>query len=209
MPFAGIINKPPDKTAMDFTSENFMQCTTQILSGIVSYFMQPYYFITGLITKIVKVLQKAVDMIRFVMEYIRFQAEKTFSIIIGRIVNVMVPVRLILTKIKDTLQKTIGVAVTGLYTVYGAYLALKAFIGSFLMICIIALVVLVALIIILWIMPWTWPVAAASTVFFLLIAIPIAIIAGWMGHILNISSKRVPNKPSCFDKKAYPNFFCC
>ena len=200
MPFAGIINKPPDKTAMDFTSENFMQCTTQILSGIVSYFMQPYYFITGLITKIVKVLQKAVDMIRFVMEYIRFQAEKMFSIIIGRIVNVMVPVRLILTKIKDTLQKTIGVAVTGLYTVYGAYLALKAFIGSFLMICIIALVVLVALIIILWIMPWTWPVAAASTVFFLLIAIPIAIIAGWMGHILNISSKRVPGKPSCFDK---------
>ena len=137
MPFAGIINKPPDKTAMDFTSENFMQCTTQILTGIVSYFMQPYYFITTLITKIMKVLQKAIDMIRFVMEYIRFQLDKMFSIIVGRIVNVMIPVRIILTKIKDTLQKTIGVAVTGLYTVYGAYLALKAFIGSFLMICII------------------------------------------------------------------------
>ena len=49
-------------------------------------------------------------------------------------------------------------------------------------------------------MPWTWPVAAASTVFFLLLAIPISIIAGWMTHILNISSNRVPNKPSCFDK---------
>ena len=123
-----------------------------------------------------------------------------FSIVIGRIVNVMVPVRLILTKLKDTLQKTIGVAVSGLYTVYGAYLALKAFIGSFLTLCIIALVILVAAIIIMWIMPWTWPVAAASTVFFLLIAIPIGIIAGWMVHILNIQSKRVPGKPSCFDK---------
>ena len=129
MPFAGIINKPPDKSAMDFTSENFMQCTTQILTGIVSYFMQPYYFITSLITKIAGVLQKAVDAIRFVMNYIRFQLDRMFTTVIGRIVNVMIPVRLILTKIKDTLQKTIGVAVTGLYTVYGAYLALKAFIG--------------------------------------------------------------------------------
>jgi len=80
---------------------------------------------------------------------------KMFGIVIGRIVNVMVPLRIILTKLKDTMQKTIGVAVTGLYTVYGAYLGLKAFIGAFLMICIIALIVLVALIIILWIMPWT------------------------------------------------------
>tara|TARA_B110000977_G_scaffold6944_1_gene9651 strand:+ start:3987 stop:5576 length:1590 start_codon:yes stop_codon:yes gene_type:complete len=200
MPFVGIINKPPNKTAMDFTSENFMQCTTQILTGIVSYFMQPLYFITTIITKIVGVLQKAVDMVRFVMAYIKFQLDKMFSIIISRMVNVMVPLRLILTKIKDTLQKTIGVAVAGLYTVYGAYMALKAFIGSFLMICIIALVVLIALIIILWIMPWTWPVAATSTVFFLLLAIPISITAGWMTHILKMSSRRVPNKPSCFDK---------
>ena len=200
MPFAGFINKPPNKTASEFTSEKFMQCTTQILSSIVSYFMQPYYFITNLVAKIVQVLQKAVDAIRFVLEYLRFQLNRMFTIVIGRIVNVMVPVRIILTKIKDTLQKTIGVAVTGLYTVYGAYLALKAFIGAFLMICIIALIVLVALIVILWIMPWTWPVAAATTVFFVIVAVLIAIIAGWMIHILNISSKRVPNKPNCFDK---------
>ena len=88
--------------------------------------MQPYYFITGIVAKIVKVLQKAVDMIRFVLEYLRFQLNRMFSIVIGRIVNVMVPIRVILTKIKDTLQKTIGVAVTGLYTVYGAYLAVES-----------------------------------------------------------------------------------
>ena len=200
MPFAGIINKPPNKSAMDFTSENFIQCTTQILTGVVSYFMKPIYFITGIITKIVKILQKAMDLIRFVIKYIKFQLDRIFTLIIGRLVNVMIPVRIILTKIKDTLQKTIGVAVAGLYTVYGAYMALKAFIGSFLMICIIALVVLIALIIVLWIMPWTWPLAASSTIFFLLLAIPISITAGWMTHILNISSNRVPNKPSCFDK---------
>ena len=200
MPFAGWINKPPNKSASDFTSENFMECTTAILSSIVSYFMQPFYFISNLVAKIVKVLQKAVDAIRFVMEYLRFQLDRMFSIVIARIVNVMVPVRIILTKLKDTLQKTAAIAVTGLYTVYSAYLAIKAFVGAFLMICIIALIVLVALIIVLWIMPWTWPVAAVTTVFFVIVAVFIAIIAGWMIHILNISSKRVPDKPSCFDK---------
>ena len=200
MPFAGIINKPPDKTAMEFTSENFMQCTTQILTSVVSYFMKPLYFITGLVTKIVKVLEKAIGMIRWVLAYLKIQLNKMFSLVIARIVNVMVPVRIILIKLKDTMNKTVGVVTGALYTVYAAYLAMKAFIGAFLMICIIALVVLVATIIILWIMPWTWPVAAASTVFFLLIAIPIAIIAGWMTHILDIQSKRTPDKPSCFDK---------
>jgi hypothetical protein len=200
MPFAGIINKPAGKTAAEFTSENFMQCTTQILTSVVSYFMKPLYFITGLLTKITKVLEKAVNMIRWVLAYLKFQLDKMFTLVIGRIVNVMVPVRIILIKLKDTLNKTVGVATSALYTVYGAYLAMKAFIGAFLMICIIALVVLVATIIILWIMPWTWPVAAVSTVFFLLIAIPVAIISGWMIHILDIQSKKVPGKPNCFDK---------
>ena len=42
---------------------------------------------------------------------------------VGRVVNVMVPLRKIVIKIKDTLQKTIGVAVTaGLYTVYSVHI---------------------------------------------------------------------------------------
>jgi hypothetical protein len=200
MPFAGIINKPPNKTAMEFTSENFMQCTTQILSGVVSYFMQPLYFITGLITKIAKVLEKSINMIRMILAYLKLQLNKMISLLVGRLVNVMIPLRVIIIKLTDSLNKMTGVARVALYTVYGAFLALKAFMGAFLMICIIALTVLVAVISILWIMPWTWPVAATSTVFFLLIAIPIAIIAGWMAHILDIQSKKVPGKPSCFDK---------
>ena len=39
-----------------------------------------------------------------------------------------------------------------------------------------------------------------ATAFFVLLSIPVAIIAGWMIHILNISSRSVPNKPGCFDK---------
>ena len=50
---------------------------------------------------------------------------------------------------------------------------------------------------------FTWPAAAAGTAFFLLISIPTAIIAAYMGHILNLTTRSVPpkpDKPSCFDK---------
>ena len=36
--------------------------------------------------------------------------------------------------------------------------------------------------------------------FFVLLAIPVGIVAGWMIHILNIQSRSVPKKPGCFDK---------
>ena len=90
--------------------------------------------------------------------------------------------------------------VTGLYTVFSAYLGIKAFVGSFLQILIIALIVLVAVIIALWILPVYMAHGGYFNYIFSLIAIPVAIIAGHMNHILNISSRSVPNKPGCFDK---------
>ncbi len=205
MPFAGWINKPKDKSATEFTSENFMQCTTQILTSIVSYFMQPFYYITDLISKLVGVLQKAINSVRQVLFMIRVAMDKIMSYIVGRLVNVMIPLRLIVGKLRDTMNKTIGIATAALYTVYGAYVAMKAFMGAFLMIIIIALIIAFAAIVILWILPWTWPLAAASTVFYLIISIPMVIIALWMQSILDIASgKAVPGKPSggggCFDK---------
>ena len=117
----------------------------------------------------------------------------------------MIPLRLIVGKLRDTMNKTIGIATAALYTVYGAYVAMKAFMGAFLMIIIIALVIAFAAIVILWILPWTWPLAAVSTVFYLIISIPMVIIALWMQNILDIAAGRaVPGKPSggggCFDK---------
>ena len=205
MPFAGFINKPEGKTATEFTSENFTQCTTQILTSIVSYFMKPFYYMTDLIAQLMNGLQKSINAIRLVINSLRMKLKKIFSYFVGRIVNVMIPLRLILMKIRDTLNKTIGVATGALYTVYGAYVALKAFIGAFLTLVIVALVIAFAAIVILWILPWTWPVAALSTVFYLIISIPMVIIAVWMQNILDISSRKVPGKPTgggggCFDK---------
>ena len=151
-------------------------------------------------TKLFGVLEKSVNMIRLVIYKIRHALESIYAYLMGRVVNAMIPLQRILIKLRDTLAKTMGTLTAGLYTVYGAYLALKAFLGAFLQIVILGLIIAVAAIIILWIIPFTWPMAAVATIFFLLISIPTVIIAGWVDSILNIKSRQVPGKPGCFDK---------
>tara|TARA_B100000963_G_scaffold50553_1_gene38712 strand:- start:1409 stop:2995 length:1587 start_codon:yes stop_codon:yes gene_type:complete len=200
MPFAGLINAPKGTSKMAYTAENFTKCTVGILSEIVQYFTYPLYYTSDLVSSFYLMLMKVVQAFRTLAFYLRMQVMKMIEYIVARIYNVMIPVQRMFIKLKDTLKKTEGIMVTGLYTVFSAYLAVKAFVGSFLQLLIIALIILVAVIIALWILPFTWPAAAALTVFFVLISIPVAIIAGWMVHILNIQSRSVPKKPGCFDK---------
>ena len=123
------------------------------------------------------------------------------SNIFGRIYNVMIPVQIILMKLKDILAKNVGVLTSGLYTVMTLYLSMKSFLGAFLEILVLALIVLAAATILLWILPFTWPAAGVMTALFVAVAIPLAIIAIALGNILNLtSSKNIPGKPGCFDK---------
>ena len=120
---------------------------------------------------------------------------------IARILNVMIPLQTMVIKLRDLLGKVQGTLVAGLMTVYGAYLTLKSFVGAFLQICILVLIIIVAAIIVLWILPFTWPAAAAGTAFFVAVSVPIILIVSAMVEILNVHpSKQVPAKPGCFDK---------
>lgn len=81
------------------------------------------------------------------------------------------------------------------------YLSLKSYLGAFLEILTIALIMLAAATIILWILPFTWPAAAAMTALFAAVATPLAVIGITVGNVLNISATRgIPQKPACFDK---------
>ena len=200
LPFAGLINTPPGKSKFDFTAENFAKCTNDILAEIVSYFLKPIYFLTSIATNMFGELSKSVQMVRLMINYLREKIDAIVKNIMLRIFGTLVPIQKALSKMKSLIQKLQGVMVSTLFTAMGSFFALKSFIGAFLELVILTLVLAVAAIIVLWIIPFTWPAAAAGTAFFLLISIPIAIIAGWMIHILEISSRSVPAKPGCFDK---------
>ena len=200
MPFAGLINAPKGTSKVAYTADNFTKCTVSILGEIVQYFTYPLYYTSDLVSNFYLMLMKVVQSFRTLAFYLRMQVMKIMEYIVARIYNVMIPVQRLFIKLKDTLKKTEGIMVTGLYTVFSAYLAVKAFVGSFLQLLIIVLIIIVAVIIALWILPFTWPAAAALTAFFVLLAVPVAIIAAHMVNILNIQSRSVPKKPGCFDK---------
>jgi len=123
------------------------------------------------------------------------------SDIFGRIYNIMIPVQIILMKLKDILAKNVGVLTSGLYTVITLYLSMKSFLGAFLEILVLALIVLAAATILLWIIPFTWPAAGVMTALFVSISVPLAIIGVSLGNILHLtSSKNIPANPGCFDK---------
>jgi len=205
MAFAGIIKEPdlPKGTSkMQFTGDNFIQCTNNILSNIVGYFVKPFYYIAEMLIDSIKNLGISLDFVRIVLAYLKGKLNEILSYIFARLYNVIVPIQKILIKFKDLLNKISAAVVAGLYTVYGLYLAMKSFIGAFLTVCIMALIIFLAAIVLLWILPFTWPAAAAGTAFFSVLSILVAITASWMQHILDISSRKIPNRSArkCFDK---------
>ena len=202
MPFAGIIKEkdlPKGTSKMQYAGDNFIQCTNIILGNIVGYFIKPFYYITERLVGTVKNSAISLDFIRVLIAGLRNKLNKIMAFIFARIYNVVIPIQKIVIKFKDLMNKISGAVVAGLYTVYGLYLAMKSFVGAFLHILIIFLVIILAIIVLLWILPFTWGAAASGTAFFVAISIPIAITAGWMNHILDISTKKVP-KRKCFDK---------
>ena len=58
IPFAGMIAKPPDQTAMEFTASNFSMCINQVLEMIVHNYTKPITTIVNMLTSIFKSLMK-------------------------------------------------------------------------------------------------------------------------------------------------------
>ena len=85
MPFAGIINAPPSKSKIDYTADNFYQCTQTILATIIGYFMEPINLTVEMMTKFWSEIMKSVNMIRHVFAYIRNRIMAIVSNIFGRI----------------------------------------------------------------------------------------------------------------------------
>jgi hypothetical protein len=92
----------------------------------------------------------------------------------------------------------------GLYTMLGTYYTLQSLMGAILELIIKVLVALVVIIVGLWVMPFTWPAAAATTAVFLSISIPLAIIIYFMTEVLHIKTSGIP-KLRCFDKNTVFN----
>lgn len=198
IPFAGIINPNPNKTATQNVKDNFNYCINGILEEIAQVFLKPIKYSVDTVSSNLKKITNAIQNIRKILNYYRNIIKNITNVIMARFLNVLMPLRFSLIKLKSIFQKIEGILISGLFTVLGSYYAIKSFLGAFIQMLLIFLGILAGMIVLMWIFPWTWPSAIAASAFFALLAIPLAIVIIYLQHIVDISAPK--SKPSCFDK---------
>jgi hypothetical protein len=199
MPFAGIINAPPGTNKFTYTAENFNGCINRILETIISHALAPIYYVVNVFTKVFGQLVKSLQTMRDLLNKIRSNVNDVSVDLYGRSLNITVPIMQIFITLKDTLAKTDGIMSTGIFTLFGGYLTMKALIGSIIQILLNIVIMLVVFIAILWIVPFTWGTAALLTSITLPIAVLLGTISIQSAKIFNLTPKKVP-KPRCFDE---------
>jgi len=199
MPFAGFINKPDGKTISEFTQENFTYCIQNILKSITGDAVQPLTYTTTLLQNLYLGLMKNIQSSREMINNVRNSMGDVAKEIMGRFLNIMTPLQQIIIGMKDAMGKIQGILTAGLYTSLSGYYALKSLLGAIVEFIVIILLVLVSIIVVLWIVPFTWPFAAANSAIFLAIAIPLTIIVVFLTQVLGIHTTAVPQL-KCFDK---------
>lgn len=199
IPFAGTINDYSGKAALDFTAQNFTGCTQSVLREVANNAFAPINYMSNAFGMVFTAMGAAINKLKSVFSRIRNATLGISEEVSDRTLSSMTPIMKLFVIAKDTMAKSSGVATTGIYTLVGSYMTLQALIGAILELTIIFLIILAAFIVIMWIIPFTWPVAAANTAIFIAVAIPLAIMAVFLAQIMNTRpSSGIPETPSCF-----------
>uniref|UniRef100_A0A6C0IEP5 Vint domain-containing protein n=1 Tax=viral metagenome TaxID=1070528 RepID=A0A6C0IEP5_9ZZZZ len=200
IPFAGFITHPHNTSAFDYTYENFTYCTQSIMSSITGLMVEPITFVIKIINDVLDAVKKAINDIRAMFNKIRIFFQTMAEELMGRIMNMMIPLQKIIISFRDFIGKLQGSMTTGLFTLLGGYYALKSLMGAIAQFIITILITLAAIIIVLWIIPFTWGMAASMTAIFIAIAIPMAIILVFMLDVLKVQPDLSIPTLECFDE---------
>jgi hypothetical protein len=200
MPFAGIINAPEGESKFKYAAENFTGCVNNILKSMSEQSFSPLYYLMNVINTSLNGLKDSVNSMRSMFNNIRTETNDVTNEIYGRLLNVTLPIMSLFINVKDMIGKAHGIITSTLYTLIGSYMGLKALIGSIYQFVVMILVGMGILIAIFW-ATFNFGTAAATTVLFIAIAIPLGIIGTAMKNVFHMSGHRkMPKIPRCFDE---------
>jgi len=149
VPFAGFINKPDDKTATEFTQDNFTQCIQEMVRPLAKKAVNPFEYMTSAFLKVFQVIATAIQQIRKMFHSIREKLVVIIENIMGRLINFIVPLQQIVITIKDTLAKVVAIMQVSINTGVGAIYAMKSVLGVIVTRAIQVLLIMVGVLIIL------------------------------------------------------------
>ena len=116
IPFAGFITHPDGVTATEYTFENFTYCTQNILGGITGYAVQPLTYLTNILKTIANSIQQAIQSIRAMFDKLRTMMQTITEEIMGRIINITIPLQQIIISVRDFIGKIQGTMTAELFT---------------------------------------------------------------------------------------------
>lgn len=200
IPFAGLLTHPEGVSATDYTKQNFTYCTQNILSSISGFAVQPLTFATNMLSNIANQITSDLQSVRAMFDKVRNMIQEVVQEIMGRLMNIMIPLQQIIIGFKDLIGKIQGTMTAGLFTMLGSYYALKSLLGAIAQFIVTILITLAIMIAAFWLVPFTWGAAISSTVIFVAIAIPMAVILAFMVDVLKVQTNLKIPKVKCFDK---------
>ena len=206
IPFAGLINPPPNKSGFQFTYDNFNYCINTIIKETVSLAVKPIEAVINIFVKIFEGFGDAINDIRKIVSGIRTAAGDFSRNIMDRILNIVIPFQKMVITIKSMMGRAHASMITGMYAAIGGlWFTISGLLNIYNFIIAI-LIGMAATMVGLWLIPFGLgiPEALAMTAAFSAIAIPTGLIAGAIDLIVQITgvNQSIPSvpTPSCFKK---------
>ena len=104
IPFAGLINRDPNKTIGETTKDNFTYCINGILEEVSQVFLKPIRYSLNISNTNFSKITESVQNIRKIKNYSTNQIKSIFTQIMNRFFNVILPVQFSLIKVKSIFQ---------------------------------------------------------------------------------------------------------
>ena len=205
IPFAGMINPPPDGSSMQYTGENFNECLNNTLEGVADVAMEPIQYSVSIINSFMEGVMDAINALRDLLSRIRNSIGDFAKDVMARILSILMPILFVLIKMKDSFQKVNGVMGTAIFGLLGAYDTLRSLMNSIAEFIVLILIIIAAIIYVgigLSYNIFTFPIGIVmiivNTIIFLLILIPFVLIEVYMSDLMQLNFPSPPALPKCF-----------
>ena len=205
IPFAGMINPPPDGSSMEYTEENFNECLNNTLEGVADIAMEPIQYSVSIVNSFMEGVMDAINALRDLLSRIRNSIGDFAKDVMARVLSILMPILFVLIKMKDAFQKVNGVMGTAIFGLLGAYDTLRSLMNSIAEFIVLILIIIAAII---WVgiglsyNIFTFPIGIlmiiVNTIIFLLILIPFVLIEVYMSDLMQLNFPSPPGLPKCF-----------
>jgi hypothetical protein len=206
IPFAGFIQEDDADKMKEYTTKNFYFCVSETMNQIFKYFTKPIEHVSLMVISTLNNLFSVINKIREKILDVNNNFSKVVRLLYGRLLNIMIPLQNIVTKMKDMMGKVQGILVGAIFSLLNLYYAMISMMKGFVRGMIVLMLIIAAAIVPLWVFPFTWPMAVAGTALLATLVGFMGVITGNVADILYKSGFNPFNGsgypvgvPSCFD----------